>query len=132
MEQEPKLAVVLLSPELEKLHAGALMGSVASMSGMTVHMFVSMDALEQFRKETIAAKRFKVGTVGASFLEKKVPLFYDMIHEGVEMGNLHLYGCALAMDVMGWKKEDMVDDMEEIIGVTQFFGVAEGAQIMTI
>lgn len=132
MEQAPKLAVVLLSPELEKLHAGALMGSVASMSGMEVYVFVSMDALEQFRKEVISQKRFKTGTVGINLLEKKVPLFYDLIHQGIEMGSLHLYGCALAMDVMGWKKEDLVDDMEEIIGVTQFFGLAEGAQIMTI
>ena len=132
MEQEPKLAIVLLSPELEKLHAGALMGSVASMAGMTVYVFVSMDALEQFRKDVIAEQRFKIGTVGASFLEKKVPLFYELIHQGIEMGNLHLYGCALAMDVMEWKKEDLVDDMEEIIGVNQFFGLAEGAQIMTI
>ncbi len=132
MEQTPKLAVVLLSSELEKLHAGALMGSVASMSGMTVYMFVSMDALEQFRKDVITEKRFKTGVVGPMLLEKEVPLFYDLIRQGIELGNLHLYACALAMDVMDWKKEELIDEVEGIIGVNQFFGLAEGAQIMTI
>ena len=75
MEQTPKLAVVLLSSDLEKLHAGALMGSVASMAGMTVYVFVSMDALEQFRKDVIADQRFITGTVGPMLIEKNVPLF---------------------------------------------------------
>lgn len=132
MDKAPTLSVVVLSPELEKLHAAALMGSVASMSGMTVNVFVSMDALEQFRKDIIAAKNFKVGTIGKALIEKKVPLFYDMIHDGVEMGNLHLYGCAMALDVMEWKKEDLIDDFEDIIGVTKFFMMAEGGQIMTL
>ncbi len=132
MEQTPKLAVVLLSSDLEKLHAGALMGSVAAMSGMTVYVFVSMDALEQFRKDVIADKRFKTGTVAPMLIEKEVPLYYDLIHQGIELGNLHLYACALAMDVMGWKKDELIDDVEEVIGVNQFFGLAEGAQIMTI
>ncbi len=132
MEQTPKLAVVLLSSDLEKLHAGALMGSVAAMSGMTVYVFVSMDALEQFRNDVIADKRFKTGTVGPMLIEKEVPLYYDLIHQGIELGNLHLYACALAMDVMGWKKDELIEDVEEVIGVNQFFGLAEGAQIMTI
>ena len=132
MEQTPKLAVVLLSSDLEKLHAGALMGSVAAMSGMTVYVFVSMDALEQFRKDVIADKRFKTGTVGPMLIEKEVPLYHELIHQGIELGNLHLYACALAMDVMGWKNDELIDDVEEVIGVNQFFGLAEGAQIMTI
>ena len=132
MEQTPKLAVVLLSSDLEKLHAGALMGSVAAMSGMTVYVFVSMDALEQFRKDVIADKRFKTGTVGPMLIEKEVPLYHELIHQVIELGNLHLYACALAMDVMGWKKDELIDDVEEVIGVNQFFGLAEGAQIMTI
>jgi peroxiredoxin family protein len=33
---------------------------------------------------------------------------------------------------MGWEKEDMLDIVDDIIGVTAFFGIAEGSQIMVI
>jgi hypothetical protein len=33
-QQVPSIAIILLSEDLEKLHAGSLVGSVASMSGI--------------------------------------------------------------------------------------------------
>ena len=132
MDQAPKLAVVMLSPDLEKLHAGALMGSVAAMSGMSVNIFVSMSALEAFRKDVLAEKKFTQGTVGAELLQKKVPLFDDLLTQGQEMGDLHLYGCAMAMDLMGWERSDLIDAFDDIIGVSQFFSLAAGGQILTV
>ncbi|MGG5253509.1 DsrE/DsrF/DrsH-like family protein [Neobacillus sp. SM06] len=130
--QVPSLAVILLSEDLEKLHAGALVGSVAAMSGMSVNFFVTMNALKAFKKEVIANKDFQAGTVGNEILNKQVPLFYDMLKEGKENGDIHVYGCAMAMDVMGWEKEDMSDLFDDIIGVTKFLGMAQNAQLMTM
>lgn len=132
MDTTPKLSVIMLSSDLEKLHAGALMGSVAAMSGMTVNLFVTMNALEAFRKDVVEQKRFDAGTIGSALLNQNVPLFYSLIQEGREMGDLHLYGCAMAMDVMGWKEEDLIDQFDDIIGVTKFFGLAEGGQMLTV
>lgn len=132
MENAPKLSIVMLSSDLEKLHAGALMGSVAAMSGMTVNVFVTMNALEAFRKDVVKDKKFLSGTIGNELLIKKVPLFNDLLREGKDLGDLHLYGCAMAMDVMDWKQEDLIDEFDDIIGVTKFFGLAEGGQILTV
>ncbi|OFW80331.1 MAG: hypothetical protein A2201_12800 [Alicyclobacillus sp. RIFOXYA1_FULL_53_8] len=132
MENVPKLSIVMLSSDLEKLHAGALMGSVAAMSGMTVNVFVTMNALEAFRKDVIEEQKFLSGTIGNELLSKKVPLFNEMLREGKDMGDLYLYGCAMAMDVMEWKQEDLIDEFDDIIGVTKFFGLAEGGQILTV
>ncbi len=132
MDQAPRLAVVMLSPDLEKLHAGALMGSVAAMSGMSVNIFVSMSALEAFRQDVLAEQKFTLGTVGAELLQKKVPLFDNLLTQGKEMGDLHLYGCAMAMDLMGWERADLIDEFDDIIGVSQFFEIAAGGQILTV
>lgn len=132
-QQIPKLAVILQSGEMEKLHAGALVGSVAAMSGMQVNFFVTMNALENFLKTTVEQKKFTVGTVGQEMLNKKIPLFYDLILEGKELGELQVYGCALAMDLVGWKIEDMVDGVfDDVIGVTAFLGMAQNAQVITM
>lgn len=130
--QVPSLAVILLSEDLEKLHAGALVGSVAAMSGMNVNFFVTMNALKAFRKDVIENKEFIAGTVGNELLNKQVPLFYDLLKEGKENGEVGVYGCAMAMDVMGWEKEDMVELFDDIIGVTKFLGMAQNAQVITM
>jgi peroxiredoxin family protein len=131
-QHAPSLAVILVSEDLEKLHAGSLVGSVASMSGMQVNVFVTMNALKPFLKSSFDNEDFKVGTVGKELLAKKVPLFDSLLANGKEVGDLHIYGCAMAMDVMGWEKEDMIDVFDDIIGVTAFLGMAQNAQLVTM
>jgi peroxiredoxin family protein len=131
-QQAPSLAVILVSEDLEKLHAGSLVGSVASMSGMQVNVFVTMNALRPFLKSSFEKEDFMAGTVGKELLVKKVPLFDSLLANGKEVGDLHIYGCAMAMDVMGWEKEDMIDVFDDIIGVTAFLGMAQNAQLVTM
>ncbi|MEW8958395.1 hypothetical protein MHOCP_04740 [Moorella humiferrea] len=130
---QPKLSVILLSGELEKLQAGCLVGSVASMSGMEVNIFVTMEALRAFRKDVINARDFKTaGEVGREMLNKNVDLFYQLLENGKEMGNLRVFGCAMAMDLMGWQKEDLIDLFDDVIGVTAFLGKAAGSQVIVM
>lgn len=130
--QVPTLSIILLSEDLEKVHAGALVGSVAAMSGMKVNIFVTMNALKPFLKENIESKNYVTGDVGKALVEKDVPQFHTLISEGKEMGDLKVYGCALAMDVMEWKKEDLLEVFDDIIGVTAFLGMAQNAQVVTM
>lgn len=130
--EQPKLSVILLSGELEKLQAGCLISSVASMSGMEVNVFVTMEALRSFRKEVIEAKDFKAGLIGQEMLNKQVDLFYKLLENGKEMGKLKVFGCAMAIDLMGWKKEDFIDIFDDIIGVTAFLGMAAGSQVIVM
>lgn len=132
MQDSPRLSIVLLSPELSKLHAGCLMASVAAAAGMKVNVFVSMGALGQFRRSVVERQEFTLDTVGQELLRRKVPLFYDLLRQGKELGELHVYGCAMAADLMGWKPEEFIDLVEEVIGVTAFFAKSEGATIITV
>lgn len=131
-EQVPSLAVILLSEDLEKLHAGSLVGSVASMSGMKVNFFVTMNALKAFKKETFENQDFITGDIGKGILAKKIPLFDELLKEGKDIGEIGVYGCAMAMDVMDWQKEDMIEVFDDIIGVTAFLGMAQNAQVITM
>ncbi len=132
MQQAPKLSVVLVSPQLSKLHAAAVLASTAAASGMTVNVFATMDAMGQFRRQTLEERAFVVDEVGRALLERGVPLFDALLRQGKELGELHVFGCALAADVMGWKPGDFVDLIEDVIGVSAFFARSEGAQILTI
>ena len=127
-----RLSIVLISPQLSKIHAGCLMASVAASSGVEVNVFVTMEALGMFRRDVVERRRFVLDEVGREMVAKGVPLFYDLLRQGRELGDLHVYGCALAADVMGWKPEEFIDVVEDVIGVAAFFAKSEGAQILTI
>ncbi|WP_157888180.1 DsrE/DsrF/DrsH-like family protein [Bacillus marinisedimentorum] len=133
MEQQvPSMAIILLSEDIEKVHAGALVGSMAAMSGMEVNLFVTMNALKPFLKKSVENKDFKTGDVGKALIEKDAPSFDKLIREGREMGTLNVYGCALALDVMEWNKDDLIDVFDDIIGVTKFLGMAQNGQVVTM
>ncbi|MGB9859428.1 MAG: DsrE/DsrF/DrsH-like family protein [Moorellaceae bacterium] len=132
MMEQAKMSVILVSGELEKLQAGCLISSVAAMSGMEVNVFVTMEALRYFRKEVVEARDFKAGLIGREMLNKNVDLFYKLLENGKEMGNLKVFGCAMALDLMGWKKEDFIEVFDEVIGVTAFLGKAAGSQVIVM
>jgi peroxiredoxin family protein len=91
-----------------------------------------MNALKPFLKANFDSEEFKIGTVGKELLAKKVPLFDSLLRDGKELGELRIYGCSLAMDVLGWKKEDMIDVFDDVIGVSAFLGMAQHAQVITM
>ncbi|MGM7684851.1 DsrE/DsrF/DrsH-like family protein [Cytobacillus sp. Hm23] len=130
--QQPSIGIILMSDELEKLHAGALVGSVASMSGMKVNVFVTMNALTSFHIDHFKKQEFKTGVVGKELLLKDIPLFDHLLKEGKDVGDLHIYGCALAMDIMGWQQDDMINVFDDIIGVTKFLTMTQGSQVITM
>lgn len=130
--KNPSFAIIIMSEELEKIHAAALVGSMAAMTGTKVTFFLTMNALKAFLKNNVSDKNFKTGDVGKALIEKDVTLFPKLLENGKEMGELNIYCCALAMDVMGWKKEDLIDVVDDVIGVTTFLGMAKNAKIITI
>lgn len=131
-QQIPKMSVILISPDLEKLHAGSLVSSVAAAAGMMVSVFVTMGALESFRKETFGKGDFVRSEIGQKMLDKKIPLFYGLLKDGKEIGDLQVYACAMAMDLMEWKKEDLLDVMDDVIGITAFLNMSQGSQVIVM
>jgi len=58
----------------------------------------------------------------------EVPEFLKMLHD---MG-AHLWACKMSVDMMGLEKEDMIDEVEDIINVNTFIELAEGAQVVFV
>lgn len=128
-----KLSVVLASDEFEKLQAGCMMASVASVSGIDVNIFVTMSAMTCFRQKTVTDRSFpKIGKVGQAAIRKNVPLFSDLLLQGKEMGSMKVFACALALDLIDAKLDEMVPVFDEVVGVATFLGKAEGGQILFV
>lgn len=128
-----KISLVLASDEFEKLQAAAMMASVAAVSGMEVNVFVTMAAMSCFVKERVDRKEFlKVGEVGRRVLEKKAPLYADLLSQGKMMGSMKVYACSLALDLIEKPLSEMVPVFDDVVGVATFLGIAEGGQVLFI
>jgi len=58
----------------------------------------------------------------------EVPEFIEMLHD---MG-ARFWACKMSVDMMGLKKEDMFDGVEDIINVAEFIEVTDGAQVIFV
>ena len=56
----------------------------------------------------------------------------QLIKDGVENGNLKLYPCQMTMDLMGIKREDLLDWVEEPVGAASFLEMSNGGQIVSL
>jgi len=54
--------------------------------------------------------------------------FLEMIHDA----GGKLYGCRMAMDMMHLEKEDLCEEVDEVIGAMEFMEISEGGNIIFI
>ncbi|MFB6165253.1 MAG: DsrE/DsrF/DrsH-like family protein [Haloarculaceae archaeon] len=128
-------AIVLASNELARVQAVSTIGSVAAASDVPVEVFVTMDGLLAFDRETVESGDFDVGPVGAAMLSAEdvdVPLFTEQFAQAKEIGPLKLYACEMAMDLLDTTLEDYVDVFDDTLGVAGFLKRARDKQVVFV
>lgn len=63
--------------------------------------------------------------------ELKVPTIREYMEMLVD-GGAKLYGCKMTWDMYGYKKEDLLPGVIDIVTVSEFLAISEGAQIIFI
>ena len=129
----PPLFIVLCSPEHEKLQMAGMMASVGAVSERPVKLFVSMNAIFAFDRNTPDEKRYRGGAFSRLLLEKGAPDALGLLRQGRELGDLEIYACSMALDVSGLAEDDLVEDMfDGALGLTRFLSDAEEGQLVFI
>jgi peroxiredoxin family protein len=127
------LYILLCSGEHEKVQMAAMMASVAAVSERPVEVFVSMNAVFAFEKGISADQRYR-GTAFSKLLkEKKAPDALTLFRQGRELGDLKLWACSMALDVLGWEIEKLEDGLfSGSLGLTKFLSDTESGQFITL
>ena len=127
------LYILLCSGEHEKVQMAAMLASVAAVSERPVEVFVSMNAMLAFAKDTPAEKRYQGGAFSKLLKEKKAPDPITLFHQGRELGDLKVWACSMALDVLGWELDRLEGDLfEGPLGLTKFLSDAENGQFITL
>ena len=151
-----KVSIIVSKGSLEGIYPALIMANGARAEGIEANLFFTffgLDAVTKRRHEHI-----KVATVGnpglhlatlvgslpgmpglmTSYLEHKmarldippIPEFIEMIADsgaGIYTG---IYGCQASCDLFGITKDDLIDQVQGIITVGDFYAMAAGGQII--
>jgi peroxiredoxin family protein len=131
-----KISIIVFSGTMDKLYPMAILASGAAALGMDVEIFLTFWGLNAFRKDMVhsntkISKDFEemASTMVTIFKEKKVPHWLDMLKQAKDVGNVKVYACAMTYDLFGMKKEDLVDVIDDVVGVGEFLSRAKESQI---
>jgi peroxiredoxin family protein len=147
-----KVSIIVSRGSLEGVYPGLIMANGARMEGIEANLFFTffgLDAISKAKHDHV-----KVATVGnpglhlatwaggvpgvsalvthklAGEMEKldipPIPEFVEMIAES----GAGIYACKASVDLFGLELDDFIPEVEEIITVGEFYGLAAGGQII--
>ena len=123
-----RINVMVTSGNREQLQMAAMVASVGAVSGSDVTVFLSMNALRFFVKNSNQTAPFE-GEVGKLMEEKNAPEFMELFSQAVEYGDAKIFPCSMAVDILELKPEDLEDFVSEPLGLTAFLGGASEGQV---
>lgn len=143
-----KMMIILSKATLENVYAAFVLANGARMEGIEAEIFFTFFGLEAIHKKKL--EHLHVATVGnpamhmptllgglpgmealATSMMKKEMEKIDMpdVHEFLDIlvaSGVKLWACRLAMDMFHYKKEDMYDDISDVITVGDFYKQGTG------
>ncbi len=123
-----RISVMVTAGSREQLQMAAMVASVGAVSGNDVTVFVSMNAMKFFVKDS-TEKAPADGEMGVLLEEKNAPDFKELFSQAVEYGDAKIFPCSMAVDIMGLKQDDLESFVSEPLGLTAFLGDASEGQV---
>ncbi|MCV6631651.1 MAG: DsrE/DsrF/DrsH-like family protein [Flavobacteriaceae bacterium] len=149
-----KMMIILSKSGLDSVYAAYVLANGARMEGIDCEIFFTFFGLDALHSKKM--KKLHIATVGnpsmgmptlvgglpgmetlASNMMKKelekmdIPEADEFL-EILSASGVKLWACQLAMDMFHYKKEDMYEDMDEIITVGDFYEKANEANTQVI
>lgn len=152
--QVQKVSIVLSKGTLDMVYPAFMISTTAAAMGMEVNMFFTFWGMNVISKKHINS--IKLSSVGNPALpmpnilgvlpgmtslitnmmmkkmqKVKLPSIPELIKTAKEYG-VKLYACSTTMDVMGVTKDELIPEVDDIVGAATFLQLSEGGQIIFI
>ncbi|MGC8675899.1 MAG: DsrE/DsrF/DrsH-like family protein [Candidatus Micrarchaeia archaeon] len=131
-----KLSIIMFSGTADKFIPLGVLAQAGSAMGMEVNVFVTGFALLSFLKqpnEPPFPKEFEAmaPSLAEGMKKNNVAPWSDMLKQAKALG-ARVYACSMMCGVMGLKKEDFNELVDDIVGAATFLQNAEGGQTLFI
>lgn len=129
-----KLCMTVMSGSIDRLTGMAILASGAVAMDMEVEIFLQLWGVYAFKKDVIKenmnlAEFGEKGELVAKRLQElKLPMWFEILKEAKEVGNVKIYACSTAATIWDVKKEDL-EMVDEIIGAGEWIDKSKDAAI---
>ena len=139
------ISFIVSDRSFEKFGMMLILGTTGDAMDIKMNFFFTFWGLyllkKKFRKIRKIPKSSGMASMmkgmGGKIFSKRLKKFgmedqWGMIKEAVENGNVKLYPCQMTMDLMGIKREEMWDFVEDPIGAARFLELSADAKIVSL
>ncbi len=152
LQKKGSVTIVLFSGEMDKALAAFVIATAAASMGMAVNIFFTFWGLNAIKKEgglikgrnwmqkmlnamnyghakKLALSKLNMLGAGPAMLkammaQKRVPSLHEFIKTASAMG-VKFYPFEMSMSLMGLKKEDFLDECQDVIGAVTYLSIAK-------
>ncbi len=153
-EAVQKFSIICSKGSLDMAYPPFIMGNAAALMGYEVHLFFTFWGMDIIHKKRVGKLHATpVGNPGAhmpallgvlpgmqpmmtAMLHKKIakmkiPPLPEMIANAKELG-VHLHACSTSMEMMGMSNDDLIPEVEDVVGAATFLSLSEGGQTLFV
>jgi len=134
------ISFIVSDRSFEKFGMMLILGTTGDAMEVKMNFFFTFWGLYLLKKNfkpKAAGMPFPMKGMGGKIFSKRLKKFgmedpWGMIKEAIENGNMKLYPCQMTMDLMGIKREEMWDFVEDPIGAAGFLELSADAKIVSL
>jgi peroxiredoxin family protein len=131
---------IVSDKSFEKFMMMTILGTTGDAMDVKMNFFFTfwgLNLLKKNSKPKVAGMPFPMKRMAAKMFRKKLKQFgwddpWDMIKDAIENGNMKLFPCQMTMDLMGVKREDLFDFVEDPVGAATFLEMSDGGRIVSL
>ncbi|TFF63508.1 MAG: pyridine nucleotide-disulfide oxidoreductase [Promethearchaeota archaeon] len=135
-----KISFIVSDKSFEKFMMMTILGTTGSAMDTEMNFFFTfwgLELLKKGKKPKVQGMPFPMKGMAAKMFRKKLKDFgwddpVEMIKDAVEEGNMKLYPCQMTMDLMGIKREELFDFVEDPVGAASFLELSEGGRVVSL
>lgn len=139
VERVHKLSIIVSKGSLDMAYPAFMLASAGAAMDMEVHVFFTFWGMSVINRNRVASLEIgpdaspgmTTAMLKGAVKQLKVPTIPEMLTNCHDMG-VRFHACSTTMEMMGMKKEDLIAEVEDIVGASTFLQISEGGQIIFI
>jgi len=135
VKKRKKMAIVAHSGTMDKLIPVLSLASIAATMDVETHIFFTFWGLNALKKGGLEdAKLPGIMRIGTGMMKDKMkkvgfPNLQKLLEMCKESGNVNIYACSTTMELMNIKKEELIPEVDNIVGAATFMDIALDADV---
>lgn len=134
-KERKKLAIAVQGGTIDKLYSAFILASTAVAMDMEAHLYFTFWGLQMLVKGAMekaglpATYKHLEEKMRKNLEKMKYPTPYEMLKRLKQSELFKMYACSPTMEMFSIKKEDLIPEVEGIVGAATFLEIAADADV---